>query len=87
MVSTNDGFELALIDLEIRGQGTVFGGVQSGAADLRLGDILRDQEILLQARTVAEEAVAAHRHGPFVEAVMEEVALLLGDSAQWLTRS
>jgi len=87
MAATNDGFELAQVDLEIRGQGTVFGGAQSGAADLRLGDILRDREILYQAMEVAEQAVAADRHGPFVEAVMEEVALLLGDSAQWLTRS
>jgi ATP-dependent DNA helicase RecG len=87
MVATNDGFELARVDLEIRGQGTVFGAAQSGVADLRLGDILRDRELLYRAREVAEEAVAADRHGPFVEAVMEEVALLLGDSAQWLTRS
>jgi ATP-dependent DNA helicase RecG len=87
MVETNDGFALANVDLEIRGQGTVFGGAQSGAADLRLGDILRDHELLSSARQVARQAVDADPDGPFVESVMDEVALLFGESAQWLTRS
>ena len=87
MVETNDGFALANVDLEIRGQGTVFGGAQSGAADLRLGDILRDHELLSSARHLARQAVDADPDGPFVENVMDEVALLFGESAQWLTRS
>ncbi|MEA2024122.1 MAG: ATP-dependent DNA helicase RecG [Actinomycetota bacterium] len=87
MVGSNDGFELANIDLEIRGQGTVFGAAQSGAADLRLGDILRDHELLAAANAVAKEAVDADPNGPFVEDVMHEAALLFGDSAEWLTRS
>ncbi len=87
MVGSNDGFELAQIDLEIRGQGTVFGGTQSGAADLRLGDILRDRELLKSAHDVAEQAVKDDPNGAFVEAVMHEAALLFGDSAEWLTRS
>ena len=87
MVRSTDGFELSEIDLEIRGQGTVFGGAQSGAADLRLGDILRDHELLDAANTVATEAVAEDPASPFVEAVMHEVAALFGDSAEWLTRS
>ena len=87
MVESNDGFELAKIDLEIRGQGTVFGGTQSGAADLRLGDILRDHELLTSAHDVAEQAVKADPNSPFVEALMHEAAMLFGDSAEWLTRS
>ncbi len=87
MMATDDGFRLAEIDLEIRGQGTVFGGAQSGVADLRLGDILHDREILEAASLVAAEAVEADPNGPFVEAVMHEVACLFGESAQWLTRS
>lgn len=87
MVSSNDGFELSEIDLKIRGQGTVFGGAQSGSADLRLGDILRDHELLTAANTVATEAVASQPDGPFVSEVMHEVAMLFGDSAEWLTRS
>ena len=87
MVESTDGFELSEIDLEIRGQGTVFGGAQSGAADLRLGDILRDHDLLDAAHTVADAAVQDDPYGPFVSEVMHEVSVLLGASAQWLTRS
>lgn len=87
MVESNDGFKLAEIDLQIRGQGTVFGGTQSGAGDLRLGDILRDRELLTSASEVAQQAVDADPIGPFVESVMHEAALLFGDTAEWLTRS
>jgi ATP-dependent DNA helicase RecG len=87
MVGSNDGFELANIDLEIRGQGTVFSGAQSGAADLRLGDILRDHDLLEAANRVAKEAVDADPNSPFVEGVMHEAAMLFGESAEWLTRS
>jgi ATP-dependent DNA helicase RecG len=87
MVRSNDGFELSEIDLEIRGQGTVFGGAQSGVADLRLGNILRDHELLDIASTVAAQAVADDPNGSLVTDVMHEVAVLFGDSAEWLTRS
>ncbi|MFV1970871.1 MAG: ATP-dependent DNA helicase RecG [Acidimicrobiia bacterium] len=87
MLGSTDGFELSEIDLEIRGQGTVFGGAQSGAADLRLGDILRDHELLEAASTVATEAVDQDPNGPLVSDLMHEVAMLFGDSAEWLTRS
>jgi ATP-dependent DNA helicase RecG len=87
MVASTDGFELAETDLEIRGQGTVFGGSQSGAHDLHLGDILLDHALLDAASTVATAAVAEDPDGPLVTDVMHEVAVLFGDSAQWLTRS
>jgi len=87
MVASTDGFELAETDLEIRGQGTVFGGSQSGAHDLRLGDILLDHALLDAASIVATAAVAEDPDGPLVTDVMHEVAVLFGDSAQWLTRS
>jgi ATP-dependent DNA helicase RecG len=87
MVGSTDGFDLAEIDLEIRGQGTIFGGSQSGAADLRLGDILRDNFLLDAASIVATEAVESDPDGKLVADMMHEVAALFGDSAQWLTRS
>jgi ATP-dependent DNA helicase RecG len=87
MVGSTDGFDLAEIDLEIRGQGTIFGGSQSGAADLRLGDILRDNELLEAASIVAAEAVESDPDGKLVADLMHEVAVLFGDSALWLTRS
>jgi ATP-dependent DNA helicase RecG len=87
MIESNDGFYLAEIDLAIRGQGTVFGGTQSGATDLRLGDILRDRDLLAAANAVAQEAVDTDPNSPFVEDVMHEAAMLFGESAEWLTRS
>ena len=78
MLDSNDGYELAKKDLEIRGQGRLFGSTQSGAADLRLGDILRDADLLEAAANVAKEAVDADRTSPFVEAVLEEADRFLG---------
>ncbi len=87
MVASNDGFELATVDLEIRGQGTVFAAAQSGAADLKLGDILRDRDLLEVARAVATQAVNTDRNSLFVTDVMDEVDVFLGRDAEWLTRS
>jgi len=87
MIASNDGFELATVDLEIRGQGTVFAGSQSGAADLKLGDILADHELLEAARNVATVAVKTDREGPFVTGIIEEAALLFGRDTEWLSRS
>jgi ATP-dependent DNA helicase RecG len=87
MIASNDGFELANTDLEIRGQGTVFAGSQSGAADLRLGDILRDREVLEAARSVATRAVDLDRDSEFVRDVMAEVEVFIGRDTEWLSRS
>jgi ATP-dependent DNA helicase RecG len=55
MVRTNNGFEIADIDLKLRGPGNLDGTQQSGVLDLRLGDIAKDQIILQEARKAAEE--------------------------------
>ncbi|MEZ5175835.1 MAG: ATP-dependent DNA helicase RecG [Acidimicrobiia bacterium] len=78
MLASNDGYHLAERDLEIRGQGKIFGADQSGAADLRLGHILRDADLVEAAATVAELAIGADRHMPFVEAVLDEATRFLG---------
>ncbi len=87
MVRTTDGFELAEVDLSIRGQGTVFDARQSGMGDLRLGDILRDTAELVAAR---DEAFALVGDDPRLEAhadIREEVQLLLGQEVEWLFKS
>ncbi|UCG40864.1 MAG: DNA helicase RecG, partial [Acidimicrobiia bacterium] len=87
MVRTTDGFELAEVDLSIRGQGTVFDAKQSGMGDLRLGDILRDTDELVAAR---DEAFALVGADPRLDAhpdIREEVQLLLGEEVEWLFRS
>ncbi len=84
MVETTDGFRLADIDLELRGQGTVFGARQSGRADLKLANIVRDFETLIAAR---DEAFALVDADPNLDAHPElraEVRALLGDEVGWL---
>jgi ATP-dependent DNA helicase RecG len=58
MVRTNDGFQLAEKDLEIRGPGEFLGTRQSGMPDLLVADLLRDQSILKEARETAFGLVA-----------------------------
>jgi ATP-dependent DNA helicase RecG len=55
MVRTNDGFEIAEVDLKLRGPGDMEGTQQSGLPGLRLADITKDVAILQHARTVASE--------------------------------
>jgi ATP-dependent DNA helicase RecG len=53
MVSTNDGFEIAEVDLQLRGPGDLMGTQQSGALDLRIADLSRDAQIVILARDEA----------------------------------
>lgn len=55
MVRTNNGFEIADVDLKLRGPGDLMGTQQSGLLDLMIADLGKDQKILLQAREVAIE--------------------------------
>jgi ATP-dependent DNA helicase RecG len=50
MVRTNDGFEIAEVDLKLRGPGNIEGTQQSGLVDLKLTNIAQDQEIIELAR-------------------------------------
>ncbi len=58
ITSTQDGFKLAEIDLEIRGPGEFFGTRQSGEPELRLVSI-KDRDLLNMAREEAEKVIAA----------------------------
>jgi ATP-dependent DNA helicase RecG len=53
MCRTNDGFEIAEVDLQLRGPGDLSGVQQSGAMNLRIADLARDQQILQVAREAA----------------------------------
>ena len=53
MVQTNDGFEIAEVDLKLRGPGDLMGTQQSGVFNLQIADIVRDRDILALARNYA----------------------------------
>jgi ATP-dependent DNA helicase RecG len=55
MAETNDGFEIARMDLEIRGPGEFLGARQSGAALLRFADLMEDAALLERVRAVAPQ--------------------------------
>ena len=81
-----DGFKLSEVDLAIRGEGALFGARQSGMPDLKVAKLLRDIEILVEARREAFALVAADptlrkpRHRP----LKREVRDLLGKDVDWL---
>jgi ATP-dependent DNA helicase RecG len=55
MVQTNDGFEIAEVDLKLRGPGDLMGKQQSGVLNLQIADIVKDKEILILARNHAQK--------------------------------
>ena len=57
LVASNDGFELAEKDLEIRGEGQLLGTRQAGLSDLRFTRLRADRKLLEQARQVADDLV------------------------------
>ena len=59
MTSTNDGFRIAEVDLELRGPGDFFGTRQSGLPEFRVADLLRDGAMLEEARREAFALVQA----------------------------
>ena len=57
MVRTNNGFEIADVDLKIRGPGDLTGTQQSGVLDLLIADLATDGKILQEARYSAEKII------------------------------
>ncbi len=55
MVRTTNGFEIAEVDMKLRGPGDMHGTQQSGVLDMQLADIIRDEKILRFARDLAIE--------------------------------
>jgi ATP-dependent DNA helicase RecG len=59
MCSTNDGFEIAEVDLKLRGPGDLLGTQQSGVLQLRIADLVRDRDLLQVARHEASKLLKA----------------------------
>ena len=79
MSETNDGFEIARRDLEIRGPGEFMGSRQSGAAMLRFADLATDGHLLDWARKAAAQMLACNP-----EAAEKHSARWLGSKAEFL---
>lgn len=79
MAETNDGFEIARRDLEIRGPGEFLGARQSGAPLLRFADLATDTHLLEWARAAAAEMLTR-----FPEAAERHVGRWLGTKAEYL---
>jgi ATP-dependent DNA helicase RecG len=58
MTSTNDGFKVAEVDMEIRGPGNLLGTQQSGLLNLKIANIITDKEILESARHDAKKIIS-----------------------------
>ena len=57
LVRTNDGFEIAEVDLKMRGPGDIMGTQQSGLLDLKIADLARDSQIVQLARDAASQVL------------------------------
>ena len=79
MVETNDGFEIARRDLDIRGPGEFLGARQSGAALLRFADPAEDSALLQWARAAAPRMLAEHP-----DLAAQHVARWLGSKSDYL---
>lgn len=79
LVETTNGFTLAEVDLDLRGEGTIMGERQKGRNDLRLASLVTDREWVGVAREVATSIIDADpelEHHPQLD---DEIGLLLGD--------
>jgi ATP-dependent DNA helicase RecG len=57
MEKTHDGFEIAEVDLKLRGPGDLLGTQQSGVLDLKIADISKDQQLVIYSRTIAQNII------------------------------
>ncbi len=88
LVEHQDGFRLSEVDLAIRGEGTLFGSRQSGMPDLKVAKLLRDLDVLIEARREAFALVASDPtlRRPEHRPLRREVRELLGSNVEWLFR-
>ena len=88
LVASTDGFELAEIDLELRGEGTLMSSAQKGRSDLRLASLRRDRELIEQAREVAFRIIDDDPELSQSDVLRSEITLLLSErEGDYLTKS
>jgi ATP-dependent DNA helicase RecG len=88
LVDSTDGFELAEVDLDLRGEGTIMSTSQKGRSDLRLASLRRDRELVELAREAAFEIVDADPQLSTHPALADELDLLFSEAdEEFLTKS
>ncbi len=79
LVEHTDGFELAEIDLDLRGAGTILGSRQKGVSDLKLASLRRHRRTVEEARKVAAAIIAEDPTLADHPDLADELGLLVGD--------
>ena len=88
MEESTDGFVLADVDLELRGEGTILGARQKGRSDLKLAKLLSDRDLVVDARALAVELVAADPLLADHRLLVEELRLFVDEEeAEFLFKS
>jgi ATP-dependent DNA helicase RecG len=89
LVKSTDGFALAEVDLELRGEGTILGARQKGRSDLKLASLRRgDRELVTAARRIAESLLAEQPPLESTAVLADELRLFVGDDeAAYLLKS
>ncbi len=80
MEASVDGFELAEVDLGLRGEGTILGARQKGRTDLRLAKLVSDRELVLMARDTAERLVSEDPGLARHDLLVDELRLFLDET-------
>lgn len=85
---STDGFELAEVDLELRGEGAILGSRQKGRSDLKLASLRKDKELVAVARETAISIVGADPDLIQNPELKDEIALFVDpDEAEFLFKS
>jgi ATP-dependent DNA helicase RecG len=87
--TTTDGFELAEVDLELRGEGTILGSRQKGRSDLKLASLRRvDRALVATARQIAQSLLGDGPLPDVTPVLADELRLFVGeDEAAYLLKS
>jgi ATP-dependent DNA helicase RecG len=87
LVKSTDGFYLAQVDLELRGEGTLMSTAQKGASDLKLASLRRDGDLVEAAREVAFEIIDADPTLKRHTELADELSLMLAqEEKEFLTK-
>jgi ATP-dependent DNA helicase RecG len=77
LVESTDGFYLAEVDLELRGEGTIMNTAQKGRSDLKLASLRRDRDLIELARAAATEIIGNDPTLKSHNEIRDEIDLLL----------